>query len=63
MANQETIDKITSIVYYLYHDMMMNPNAMAGSHKIQDVFDNACQLLLNMTAEQFAEHERKVNNG
>ncbi len=61
MATQETIDKITSIVYYLYHEYKMNPNSMVGGHEIQDVFDNACQLLLGMTADQFAEREKELS--
>ena len=58
----EKIDKVTSIIYYLYHQKKMQPNSMAGSHKIEDVFANACELLLNLTVEQFEEIEKRMKD-
>ena len=53
----EKVDKITSIIYYLYFHKKMQPESIAGSHKIEDVFANACELLLGLTVEQFEEIE------
>jgi hypothetical protein len=61
MATQETVDKITSIIYYLYHESKMNPNSMVGGHLIKDVFENACNVLLGMTADEFAEREKELS--
>ena len=57
-ATEKHIDKITSIVYYLYYHKKMQPHSVAGSYKIDDVFANACELLLNITAEKFEEIEK-----
>lgn len=62
MTHDERLDKVTSIIYYLYHNMKMNPNAMAGAHDIKDVFENACNLLLGMTSEQFKAIEKVMQN-
>ena len=54
------VDKVTSIIYYLYFQKKMQPESIAGSWKIEDVFANACELLLNMTVEQFEEIEKGI---
>lgn len=51
----EKVDKITAIIYYLYFHKKMHPHSVAGSHKIEDVFDYACELLLNIDAAKFEE--------
>ncbi len=57
-ATELRLDKITSVIYYLYFHKKMHPHSIAGSHKIEDVFANACEVLLNITAEQFEEIEK-----
>lgn len=57
-ATKDKVDKITSIVYYLYYHKKMQPSSVAGTHKIEDVFSNACELLLGITVEQFEEIEK-----
>jgi hypothetical protein len=49
----EQVEKITAIIYYLYFHKKMFPHSIAGSHKIEDVFDYACELLLNMDPSEF----------
>ena len=51
----EKVDKITAIIYYLYFHKKMFPNSVAGSYKIEDVFDYACELLLNIDSAKFDE--------
>jgi hypothetical protein len=38
----------------------MQPESIAGSHKIEDVFANACEVLLGLTVEQFEEIEKGI---
>lgn len=61
--DNEQLDKVASVIYYLYHTKKMNPNAMAGSWHIEETFKNACELLLNMTPEQFESVETRVREG
>ena len=56
----EKIDKVTSIIYYLYFHKKMQPESIAGSHKIEDVFANACELLLCISVDQFEEIEKRI---
>lgn len=55
----EKLDKVTAVIYYLYFHRKMFPNSIAGSYKIDEVFDNACQLLLNINSAQFEEIEKE----
>jgi hypothetical protein len=54
------VDKVTSIIYYLYYHKKMQPESIARSHRIEDVFANDGELLLNMTVEQFEEIKKGV---
>lgn len=56
------VDKVTSIIYYLYYHKKMQPESIAGSHKIDDVFANACEVLLNLTVEQFEQIEKRMKD-
>ena len=47
------LHKMTSVIYYLYFHKKMFPHSVAGSHHIDDVFEAACNVMLNMTAEAF----------
>jgi hypothetical protein len=58
----ENIDKATSIIYYLYYHKKMHPGSIAGSRKIEDVFANAVELLLNITVEQFEQIEQRMKD-
>lgn len=60
MSDADVTGGVTSIIYFLYHTKKMNPNAMSGSWHINEVFDNACQLLMGMTVEQFEEIEDRI---
>lgn len=59
--DSNTVDKVTSIIYYLYYHKRMFPHSIAGSHKVEDVFKNACELLLNMTPEQFETIAKEID--
>lgn len=59
---QKQLDKVTSIIYYLYYHKKMQPESIAGSHKIEDVFANACDVLLGLTVEQFEEIEKRMKD-
>jgi hypothetical protein len=51
----DKFDKITAVIYYLYFHKKMFPHSVAGSHKIDDVFDYACELLMNIDSAKFEQ--------